>query len=52
MEDRLFLGKDFNKDVGLFIKDSEGNVRIKIYVNQDNTPVIALYDKYGNLMKN
>ncbi|MGB4591602.1 MAG: hypothetical protein WBH91_05260, partial [Bacteroidales bacterium] len=51
MEDRLFLGKDFNKDVGLFIRDADGKIRIKIYVDQDNTPVIALYDKDGNLMQ-
>ena len=31
MEDRLFIGKNFNKDVGLFIKDQKGKPRIKIY---------------------
>lgn len=51
MEDRLFIGKDFNKNVGLFIKDKTGKPRIKIYIDSNDNPVIELLDKNGKTIK-
>lgn len=46
-EDRLFAGKNFNKEVGLFIRDSEGRIRIRIYVDENDNPRIEVLDKDG-----
>ncbi|TRZ43120.1 hypothetical protein [Robertkochia solimangrovi] len=51
MEDRLFIGKGFNKDVGLFINDKEGNPRIKIYVDSEDNPRIEILDKEGEIIR-
>lgn len=51
MEDRLFIGKEFDKTVGLFIKDGQGNPRIKIYIDSTDTPQIERLDKEGNKIK-
>lgn len=39
-EDRMFVGKKMNKDVGLFINDTNGKPRIRIYIDADNNPKI------------
>ena len=52
MEDRLFLGKTFNKEIGLFIKDKNGNPRIKVYINDNNIPKIEFLDDKGNIIQN
>jgi hypothetical protein len=46
--DRLFVGKTYDKEVGLFIKDKNGKPRIKLYVNQQNEPKIEFLDENGN----
>jgi len=45
--ERLFVGKKFNKETGLFIQDSDGKPRIKIYIDIDNNPKIELLDTDG-----
>lgn len=51
MEDRLFIGKNFKNDVGLFINDQQGNPRIRIYVDKSNTPVMEFLDENGEIIK-
>ncbi|HAY3536463.1 MULTISPECIES: hypothetical protein [Elizabethkingia] len=51
MEDRLFIGKNFNKDVGLFIKDQKGKPRIKIYVDKNNEAKIEILGEDGKAVK-
>jgi hypothetical protein len=46
--ERLFVGKTFNNEVGLFIKDRNGIPRIKVYVNKQNEPKIEFLDSAGN----
>lgn len=46
--DRMFIGKSYENELGLFIRDSKGNVRIKIYVDQQDNPVIECNDAAGN----
>ncbi|MEN7551760.1 hypothetical protein AAG747_27845 [Rapidithrix thailandica] len=46
-ENRLFLGKNFNKDVGLFINDEKGNPRIKLYIDEANTAKLEFLDEKG-----
>lgn len=49
-EDRLFIGKTFKKDVGLFINDSYGKPRIKIYIDENNVAKFELLDENGNII--
>lgn len=49
--DRLFLGKTYDSEVGLFIKDKNGKPRIKLYVNEQNEPKIEFLDENGNPMQ-
>jgi hypothetical protein len=51
MEDRLFLGKTYNKDIGLFINDKQGNPRIKVYIDDNNNPKLEFLDEKGELLK-
>jgi hypothetical protein len=48
--ERLFIGKDTDGEVGLFLRDDKGTPRIKIYVNKQNQPVIAMLDDKGKLI--
>lgn len=50
-EDRMFVGKKMNEDVGLFINDKQGNPRIKIYIDANNNPKIELLNKEGQIIK-
>ncbi|MDE5439684.1 hypothetical protein KRE40_17090 [Elizabethkingia meningoseptica] len=50
MEDRLFIGKKFSKEVGLFINDEKGKPRIKIYVDKNNVPKIELLNENGKVI--
>jgi hypothetical protein len=51
MEDRLFLGKSYNKDIGLFINDKKGNPRIKVYIDDNNNPKIEFLDDRGKIIQ-
>lgn len=50
-EDRMFVGKKMNKDVGIFINDNKGRPRIKIYIDQDNNPKIELLNEEGKTIR-
>lgn len=45
---RLFVGKNINQQVGLFIQDENGKNRIKIYVDKQNKAQMELLDEDGN----
>lgn len=47
MKDRLFVGKNYKKEVGLFLRDTEGRVRIKIYIDATGKPRMELLDEKG-----
>jgi len=49
-DDRLFLGKTFNKDVGLFLYDKNSRPRIKIYIDNNNNPKFEFLDTEGNVI--
>ncbi len=50
-EDRMFVGKKMNEDVGLFINDNKGKPRIKIYIDRENNPKIELLNEEGDVIK-
>jgi len=45
---RMFLGHEEDKNTGLFIYDSEGKERIKIYVDGEDKTHFEILDKEGN----
>ena len=46
-QQRLFMGKNKEQNVGLFINDEKGRPRIKMYVNNAGSPVIEFFDPNG-----
>jgi hypothetical protein len=48
---RLFTGKNYEEQVGVFIKDEFGNDRINIYIDKNNDPKFQILDKAGNVIK-
>ena len=51
LQDRLFVGKKMSDEFGLFINDSNGKPRIKIYVDKDNNAKLEFLDDNGNKVK-
>lgn len=48
---RLFTGKNYNEEVGVFIKDENGKDRINIYIDKNNNPQFKILDKEGKVIK-
>jgi hypothetical protein len=46
--ERFFAGKNVNGEVGLFLRDSKGKPRIKLYVDAQNNPRLEFLDESGN----
>ena len=51
-EPRLFIGKNYNRETGLFIQDQYGIDRLRFYVDSDNAPKIEILDEEGKIIKN
>ena len=49
---RLFVGKNYNSETGLFIQDQYGIDRLRFYVDSDNSPKIEVLDEKGKVIKN
>ncbi|MCL3781875.1 hypothetical protein EMN47_15930 [Prolixibacteraceae bacterium JC049] len=45
---RMFLGREENRDVGLFLYDSKGRERIKLFIDKDDNAQIQIIDTNGN----
>ena len=45
--ERLFVGKDHNGEYGLFLRDTAGRPRLKIYIDNNGNPVIQALDENG-----
>lgn len=48
---RMFLGKNKNGEVGLFLTDARGRPRLRLFIDRKNEPVIQALDENGNLVK-
>ena len=48
---RLFTGKNYDGQVGVFIKDEFGNNRIKLYIDKNNKPIFQILDEDGNVVQ-
>ncbi|MDO7847772.1 hypothetical protein Q5H92_15495 [Hymenobacter sp. M29] len=49
--ERLFLGRAASGETGLFLRDSKGRVRLKIYIDTHDQPVMQLVDASGQPAK-
>ncbi|AYB35353.1 hypothetical protein [Chryseolinea soli] len=45
--ERMFAGKNDKGEVGLFIRDDKGRIRIKIYCDRQNNPRVMVVDEEG-----
>lgn len=45
---RLFIGRTFSGDVGLYLMDKDNNPRLQIYVDREGLPHIESFDNEGN----
>jgi len=48
--ERLFVGKNTKGEVGLFLRDDKGRPRLRIYINQQNQPVIETLNDKGQVV--
>jgi hypothetical protein len=48
--ERLFVGKNNKGEVGLFLKDDKGRPRLRIYINQQNQPVMETLNDKGEVL--
>ena len=49
-QQRFFAGKNENGEVGLFLRDSKGIPRLKIYIDKNDQPVIETLNKKGEVI--
>ena len=50
--ERLFVGKNTAGEIGLFLRDSTGTPRLKIFIDKNNQPVIETLDANGAVITN
>ncbi|MDQ1097860.1 MULTISPECIES: hypothetical protein [Chryseobacterium] len=50
--ERFFAGKTADGDVGLFLRDNKGKVRLRIYVDKNDKTHLESLDENGNVVKN
>ncbi|GAB3900461.1 hypothetical protein [Spirosoma agri] len=48
-QDRLFVGRTKQREVGLFIHDAQGRPRIKLYVDATNQAKLEVLDQEGHI---
>lgn len=48
---RMFTGKNFDHQVGMFLKDEFGNDRIKIYIDKNNEPKFEILNNKGKIIR-
>ena len=51
-EPRLFIGKKYNRETGLFIQDKSGNDRLRFYIDSNNSPKIEVLNEKGEIINN
>ncbi len=49
--ERFFAGKTMDGDVGIFIRDTQGKVRLKVYIDKNNQTHIENLDENGKPVK-
>ncbi|MEZ5346092.1 MAG: hypothetical protein R2681_11120 [Pyrinomonadaceae bacterium] len=48
---RMFVGKDYDRATGMFIRDKYGVERLRVYVDSNNEPKVEVYDSTGKLIR-
>lgn len=52
VEQRMFIGKNYNRETGIFIQDKYGVDRLRFYIDVDNSPRIEVLNQDGKVIKN
>lgn len=48
---RMFVGKTYDREAGMYIQDKFGVERLRVYVDSNNTPRIEVLDEKGEVVK-
>ncbi len=49
---RMFVGKKYSRETGMFIQDKNGVDRLRVYVDSSNNPRVEVLNEQGELIKN
>lgn len=51
MASRMFVGRNYNRETGVFLQDKNGVDRIRLYIDPNNLPKLEVLDEKGELIK-
>lgn len=51
MAPRMFVGKNYNRETGVFLQDKNGIDRMRFYLDSANIPKIEILDEKGKVIK-
>ncbi|MBE7177069.1 MAG: hypothetical protein INR69_11725 [Mucilaginibacter polytrichastri] len=49
-EERMFVGRNFSEEVGVFIRDKSGKPRIRLFVDKNNKAHMEMLDEHGRAL--
>ncbi|MDX2360977.1 MAG: hypothetical protein QNK23_09235 [Crocinitomicaceae bacterium] len=50
-EPRMFIGKNYNRETGLFLQDQNGVERLRFYIDENNSPRIEVLNEEGEIVR-
>lgn len=48
---RMFVGRNYNSETGVFLQDKNGADRMRLYIDANNTPKLEVLDEKGEVIK-
>lgn len=48
---RMFMGRNYNRETGVFLQDNNGVDRMRLYIDPNNLPKLEVLDEKGELIK-
>ena len=48
---RMFVGRNYNRETGVFLQDKNGIDRMRLYIDSNNLPKLEVLDEKGELIK-
>lgn len=48
---RMFVGRNYNRETGLFLQDKNGFDRMRLYIDQSNQPKLEILNEKGEIIK-
>lgn len=48
---RMFVGRNYNRETGVFLQDKNGVDRMRLYIDSNNLPKLEVLDEQGEIIK-